>query len=138
MEISTTKERIYHKGSHTVHSCIYHVIWCPKYRRPVLVGEVETRLKELIMEQALNVSAKVVELEVMPDHVHLLIDIDPTIGIHKTISKIKGYTSNKLRGEFPDIKSKLPTMWSRSKFIATVGSVSLEVVKRYIEDQKGK
>ncbi len=73
----------------------------------------------------------------MPDHVHLLISTNPKIGIYTIVSKIKGYTSNTLRKEFKEIKSKLPTMWSSSKFISSVGSVTLEVVKRYIEDQRG-
>ena len=77
-------------------------------------------------------------MEVMPDHVHLLLDADPTIGINTTVSRIKGKTSHILKREFPELKRKLPTLWTRSKFIATVGSVSLDVVKQYIEDQKGK
>ncbi len=80
----------------------------------------------------------VLEMEVMPDHVHLLLDVDPTIGINMTVSRIKGKTSHILKREFPELKRKLPTLWTRSKFIATVGSVSLDVVKQYIEDQKGK
>ena len=80
----------------------------------------------------------ILEMEVMPDHVHLLLDVDPTIGINILVSRIKGKTSNVLNKEFPELKRKLPTLWTRSKFIATVGSVSLDVVKRYIENQKGK
>ena len=77
---------------------------------------------------------KVLEMEVMPDHVHLLLDVDPTIGINMLVSRIKGRTAHYLRIEFPELKSKLPTLWTRSKFIATVGSVSLDVVKQYIEN----
>lgn len=80
----------------------------------------------------------VLEMEVMPDHVHLLLDVDPTIGINVIVSRIKGRTSNVLCREFPELRRKLPTLWTRSKFIATVGSVSLDVVKQYIENQKGK
>ena len=80
----------------------------------------------------------VLEMEVMPDHVHLLLDVDPTIGINTIVSRIKGRTSNVLNREFPELQSKLPTLWTRSKFIATVGSVSLDVVKKYIENQKGQ
>lgn len=80
----------------------------------------------------------VLEMEVMPDHVHLLLDVDPTIGINMIVSRIKGKTSNVLNQEFPELRRKLPTLWTRSKFIATVGSVSLDVVKQYIQDQKGK
>lgn len=80
----------------------------------------------------------VLEMEVMPDHVHLLLDVDPTIGVDLIVSRIKGKTSNILNKEFPELKRKLPTLWTRSKFIASVGSVSLDVVKKYIENQKGK
>ncbi len=72
----------------------------------------------------------------MPDHVHLLLDVDPRIGIDKIVGKIKGYTSFQLRDEFPWLKKRLPTLWTRSKFISTVGAVTLEVVQKYIEDQK--
>ena len=78
----------------------------------------------------------VIEMEVMPDHVHLLLDIDPTIGVNIVVSRIKGKTAHILNREFPELQRKLPTLWTRSKFIATVGSVSLDVVKKYIEDQK--
>ncbi|MBQ3455891.1 MAG: IS200/IS605 family transposase [Synergistaceae bacterium] len=75
-------------------------------------------------------------MEVMPEHVYLLLDIDPTIGVNVVVSRIKGKTAHILNKEFSELTRKLPTLWTRSKFIATVGSVSLEVVKKYIEDQK--
>ena len=78
----------------------------------------------------------VIEMEVMPDHVHMLLDVDPTIGVNVVIARIKGKTAHILNKEFPELTRKLPTLWTRSKFIATVGSVSLEVVKKYIESQK--
>lgn len=76
------------------------------------------------------------EMEIMSDHVHLLISVSPKIGIFPTINKIKGYTSNTLRKEYSELKTKLSTLWTHSKFISTVGSVSLETVKKYIEGQK--
>lgn len=88
------------------------------------------------MEEANNFY--VIEMEVMPDHVHLLLDVDPTVGINTVVSRIKGKTSNILNKEFPELQRRLPTLWTRSKFIATVGSVSLDIVKKYIENQKGK
>ena len=121
-----------------VYSCQYHVIWCPKYRRKVLVNDVEKRLKELLQEKANEINVEIIEMEVMPDHIHLLLDVSPDFGIHKAVSLLKGYTSNKLRKEFPPLKKRLPALWTRSKFISTVGSVSLDVVKKYIEDQKDK
>ena len=122
----------------TVYCCRYHVIFCPKYRRSVLREPIAERFKEVVysLEEANNF--KVLEMEVMPDHVHLLLDVDPTVGINIIVSRIKGRTSNVLNREFPELKRKLPTLWTRSKFIATVGSVSLDTVKAYIENQKGK
>jgi putative transposase len=79
---------------------------------------------------------EVLDMEVMPDHVHLLLDVDPKIGIYSVITKIKGYTSKQLREEFPALKKRIPTLWTHSKFISSVGSVTLDVVKRYIEEQK--
>ncbi len=88
------------------------------------------------MEKQEEYGYEVLDMEVMPDHVHLLLDVDPKIGIYNVITKIKGYTSKQLREEFPALKKRIPTLWTRSKFISSVGSVTLDVVKRYIEEQK--
>ena len=129
---------IYRTTEKTIYSCRYHMISYPKYRRKVLSEPIAKRLKEVVysLEDANNF--KVLEMEVLPDHVHLLLDVDPTVGINIIVSRIKGKTSNVLNREFPELKRKLPTLWTRSKFIATVGSVSIDVVKQYIENQKGK
>ena len=137
MEIQN-KAKGYRKGDHMIFSCQYHVIFCPKYRRPILKGEIETRLKNLILEKQEKYDYTVMDMEVMPDHVHLLLDINPKVGVFYVVNQIKGYTSRVMRNEFPEIKRRLPTLWTRSKFISSVGAVTLEVVKRYIEDQKGK
>lgn len=128
----------YHSSHSWVYSCQYHVVFCPKYRRPVLDNGVDERLKELILQQQEEYEYLVLGMEVMADHVHLLLDVNPQIGIKSVVSKIKGFTSHELREEFPSLKSRLPTLWTRSKFVSTVGSVSMSVVMKYIEDQKGK
>lgn len=128
----------YHTDHSIIYSCQYHVVWCPKYRRKVLTGAVDPRLKELILEKQEEYGYQVINLEVMPDHVHLLIDVDPRIGIIKIVGMIKGYTSHQLRLEFPWLKKRLPTLWTRSKFISTVGAVTLEMVQSYIDNQKGQ
>lgn len=135
MEIKNHSKR-YKSTKHLVYSCQYHVIFCSKYRRKVLTGDIETRLKELILEKQEEYSYEVLDMEVMPDHVHLLLDVDPMIGIITVVSKIKGYTSKQLREEFPLLKKRIPTLWTHSRFISTVGAVTLEVVKKYIEEQK--
>jgi putative transposase len=130
-------DKTYQQDNSIIYSCQYHVVFCPKYRRKVLTGGIDPRLKELILEKQDDYGYKIIDMEVMPDHVHLLIDVDPRMGIVKIVGQIKGYTAHVLRKEFPALKSRLPTLWTRSKFISTAGTVSLEVVKRYIEDQKG-
>lgn len=126
----------YKNIKYLVYSCQYHVIFCPKYRRKVLTGDIEKRLKELILEKQEEYGYEVIDMEVMPDHVHLLLDVNPMIGVVTVVSKIKGYTSKQLREEFPSLKKRIPTLWTHSRFISTVGAVTLEVVKKYIEEQK--
>lgn len=129
-------EKEYHSDHSIVYSCQYHVIFCPKYRRAVLVNGIDARCVELILEKQAEYGYKVIAIEVMPDHVHLILDVDPRIGIVDIVGKIKGYTAHVLRKEYPSLKSRLPSLWTRSKFVSTVGSVSLEVVKCYIDSQK--
>ncbi|MDT0306069.1 IS200/IS605 family transposase [Streptomyces sp. DSM 44917] len=116
--------------------CAFHVVWCPKYRRRVLGGGIEARLKEIIREVVTEKGAWLVELEVMPDHVHLLVEVDPRFGVHRLVKAIKGRSSPVLREEFPALKSRLPTLWTNNYFVATVGQAPLEVVKKYVENQK--
>lgn len=123
-------------NNNVVYSCKYHVVWCPKYRRKILTDGIELRLKELLLEYARKLSVIVLELEVMPDHVHILLEVDPQFGIHRTVKALKGYTSRMLRSEFPTLKTKLPTLWTNSYFVATIGGVTIDVVKQYIENQK--
>ena len=118
--------------------CKYHVVFCPKYRRKVLINGVDARLKELLNSKARELRTDIVEMDVRPDHVYLLIQCDPQFGIHRVIKQLKGYTSHVLRQEFPFLTRKLPSLWTNSYFVATVGAVQLDVVKRYIEDQKGQ
>jgi putative transposase len=125
-------------NSNIAFQCAFHVVWCPKYRRRVLGGRIEERLKQLIREVIEEKGAWLVELDVMPDHVHLLVEVDPQFGIHKLVKAIKGRTSRLLREEFSALKSKLPTLWTNSYFVATVGGAPLDVVKRYVENQKNR
>jgi len=136
MEINRTPKS-YHTDHSIVYSCQYHVIFCPKYRRPVLVDAVAGRLKELFLEKQAEYGYTVMQMEVMPDHVHLLLDVDPRVGIAAVVAKIKRYTSHTLREQYPWLKKRLPTLWTRSKFISTVGAVTLETVQQYIASQKG-
>ena len=118
------------------YSCKYHVVWCPKYRRKVLDGNIASRLKELVYEIAGDIQVDIIEMEIMPDHVHLLMEVDPQFGIHRAVKAIKGKTSRLLRSEFRTLRSRLPSLWTNSYFVSTVGGAPLEVIKQYIENQK--
>lgn len=131
-------EKQYHTSAHLVYSCQYHVIFCPKYRRKVLTGEIEKRLSEIFAEVAQTYQFEIIEQEIMPDHVHLIVDVNPRFGIMEAVTKLKGISSRTLRKEFSSLRTRLPSLWTRSAFISSVGAVTLEVVKRYIEEQKGK
>ena len=126
----------YKSNHHVVYSCKYHVVWCPKYRRRVLVRGVDDRLKDIIHQVAQEHDAEVIEMEVMPEHVHLLVEVDPQYGIHKLVKQLKGRSSRLLRQEFPWLTSRLPSLWTNSYFVSTVGGAPLAVIKQYIEQQK--
>ena len=97
---------------------------------------MDLRLKELIKSVADEIHVDIIEMEIMPDHVHILLEVDPQYGIHKAIKAIKGRTSRVLRQEFPWLRSRLPTLWTNSYFCSTVGRAPLSVIKQYIENQK--
>ena len=113
----------------------YHVVWCPKYRRPVLTEAVNTRCEELIRAKAGEHGWRIVALEVMPDYVHLSVKTHPADSPSYVANQLKGFTSGVLRQEFPHLRSRLPTLWSRSYFVATVGAVSAATVRKYIDTQ---
>ena len=119
----------YKSNNNVIYSCKYHVVFCPKYRRPVLVDGVDDCLKELIKETCDQLNVEIIEMEIMPDHVHLLMEVDPQYGIHKAVKRIKGYSSRVLRQEFPWLKSRIPTLWTNSYFVSTVGGAPLSVIK---------
>ena len=126
----------YRSNNNVVFSCKYHVVWCPKYRRKVLQGAIAERLKELIEQKCSDIRVDIIEMELMPDHVHLLIEVDPQFGVNRAVRAIKGFSSRTLRKEFPSLKTRLPTLWTNSYFVSTVGGAPLEVIKQYIENQK--
>jgi putative transposase len=116
----------------------YHILWCSKYRRPVLVDAVADRLRVLLAEKAAELGMTIHALEVVPDHVHLFVETDPTRCVAEIVNRLKGYTSRVLRQEYPSLRSRLPTLWSRSYFAGSVGHVSAATIERYIAEQKGK
>jgi putative transposase len=126
----------YKSNRNVVYSCKYHVVWTPKFRRPVLVNGVDERLTAILGDVVAETRSELLGVEVMPDHVHLLVEVDPQFGIHRFVKLCKGRSSRLLRHEFPALKSRLPTLWTNSYFVSTVGGSPLAVVKQYIEDQK--
>lgn len=126
----------YKSNCNVVYSCKYHVVWCPKYRRKVLVSGVNERLKSLVQEICNEHNFGLIEMEVMPDHVHLLIEVDPQFGIYRAMKLIKGTTSRILRQEFPWLRSRIPNLWTNSYFVSIVGGAPLSAIKKYIENQK--
>jgi putative transposase len=121
---------------HAVYNINYHFVWIPKFRRPVLVNGIPERLEELIRQKTKELSGEVIELVIQPDHVHLFCSFPPTIAPYQIMHRIKGYTAHVLRREFPHLNSRLPNLWTRSYYVGTAGSVSANVIERFIEEQR--
>lgn len=120
-----------------VYNIGYHLIWCPKYRRSVLVGQVADRLSVLLDERAAGLAVSIEMIEVMPDHLHLFVKAPPTLAPHHIVQQLKGHTSRVLRQEFPSLRSRLPSLWTRSYYCESVGHISEATVCHYIASQKG-
>jgi putative transposase len=124
--------------NHSKFNISYHIIFCPKYRRKVLVSGIDVRCKELLVEKATENEWVIERMEVMPDHVHLFVKATPNDAPNHIVSQLKGYTAFKLRNEFPHLKKQLPSLWTRSYYVETIGHISEATIKKYIEDQKSK
>lgn len=125
----------YQSNRNVVFSSKYHLVWCPKYRRGVLTGPVEARLIEIIGGVCDEHDVDILGVETMPDHVHLLVEVDPSFGVARLVRLVKGRSSRLLRQEFPHLR-RLPSLWTNSWFCSTVGGAPIEVVRRYVENQK--
>ena len=128
----------YRVNAGSVFSLKYHLVWCPKYRKRILTGALGKRLRELLYQKAKEIKAEIPALEIRPDHVHLFVKSDPTMAPARLAAQFKGFTSHQLREEFPWLKSYLPSLWSRSYYIGSLGAVSKVTVKRYIANQKSR
>jgi putative transposase len=115
----------------------YHIVFCPKYRRKLLVGGIKKRLEEIMFDVALENGWEIISREVMPDHVHLFISADVRSRPEIVVKRFKGRSSRYLRNEFPELL-KMPTLWTRSYFLSTAGNVSASTIKKYIEQQWDK
>lgn len=126
------------KSRSATYNIAYHLIWCPKYRRKVFVKGIDIRLKELLLEKAKDLNVIIESIEVMPDHVHIFVKCEPTDNPQYLVKNFKGYTSRFLKLEFPTLKSKLPCLWTRSYYCESVGHISEDSIKKYIDQQKNK
>jgi len=115
----------------------YHLVWCPKRRKKVLVNKIVKRLKEIFNQVAKEKDIDILTLEVMPDHLHLFVSCQPQMTIHKLVKAFKGRSSNILRKEFPELL-KLPSLWTNSYFVSTAGNISDKTIQKYIENQSKK
>jgi|SRR5688572_20519225 putative transposase len=126
----------YKKHVGSVYTLHYHFVWCSKYRRKVLHGAIADRLIELLHQKANQLGVTVEGLDVLPDHVHLFVAASPTDAPQYLANQFKGYSSRVLRDQFPALKSRLPSLWSRSYYVGSAGHVSVDIIQKYIEQQK--
>ena len=127
----------YDHSETSVHYMNYHFVWCPKYRRRVLAGEIKNVLDGLIRKKVVELESEVLSLVIAPDHVHLFVKTNPRIAPNKLVGMVKGFTSHELRSKFPELRTRLPTLWTRSYFVSTHGHVSDAMIRAYIEEQEG-
>ncbi len=128
----------YWTGAHTKHRLRYHLVFIPKYRKRVLEGKVAARLEQLL-RQACEVNRwSLEEIAIQPDHVHLLVQVQPKFSVSTVMKRLKGGSSHVLRAEFPELAEFLwgKSFWAVGYFAATVGVVEGSVVTEYIRAQQ--
>jgi len=124
----------YKHSRNQVYLINYHLIWCPKRRKRVFIGEVRDRLEQILKGVAEEKRIEILNLSISPDHLHLFVSCYPQLPIHKLVKALKGRSSRILRQEFPHLL-KLPSLWTNSYFVSTAGNVSNPTIQRYIEAQ---
>lgn len=126
------------KTRHCVYHINYHFVWCPKYRRHVLVGQIRERLKELLHDCVTALDGEIIEMVIQSDHIHLFVSFPPSVAPSQAAHRLKGATSFYLRREFPKLKRFAKTLWTPSYYVGTAGHVSSEAIEKYINAQKGQ
>ncbi len=116
----------------------YHIVWCTKYRRKIIVNNFEEDLKSILISICDDNGWEIIELETMPDHIHIFLKSDMRSSPHKVISQLKGRSSFELRQKYGWLKTRLPCLWTRSYYIDSIGNANSETIKKYIINQKGK
>jgi putative transposase len=136
--MNTTNQHLeYQRDEHRVHLIVYHLIWCPRRRKSILVGKVKDRCQQLIEEKCKDQGWLILSLAIAPDHIHVFVRVWPANSAADVVKQLKGVTSFYLRKEFQEVTSKLPSLWTRSYFASTAGKVSKETIQRYMDAQKG-
>ncbi|MDQ2906593.1 MAG: IS200/IS605 family transposase [Chloroflexota bacterium] len=137
METTHPPQLDYQRDEHRVHLIVYHIIWCPKRRKPILTGSLKDRCQTLIEEKCQEKGWNILTLAIQPDHLHLFVRVWPSDSAAEVVKELKGYTSFHLRQEFAPLLKKLPSTWTRSYFASTAGAVSAHTIQQYIDAQKG-
>lgn len=127
----------YWSGAHSKHRLMYHLVWIPKYRKRVLKGAIAERLKELLYQCAYVNRWEISELNIQPDHVHMMVQLRPDISLSKSVQLFKGGSSRLIRQEFPELEEFLwgNSFWGDGYFAETVGRVNEEKIREYIKNQ---
>lgn len=133
----TEQQLEYQRDEHRVHLIVYHLIWCPRRRKAILIGKVKDRCQQLIEDKCKDQGWLMLALAIQPDHIHVFVRVWPSDSAADVVKALKGVTSFHLRKEFREVTSKLPSLWTRSYFASTAGNVSKETIQHYIEAQKG-
>lgn len=127
----------FQRDEHRVHLIVYHLVWTPKRRKAILVGSVADDCRALIERKCEERGWAILQLAIQPDHVHLFVRAWPEVSASEIVRQCKGLTSHELRTKYPELKRRLPSLWTRSFFAATAGNVSQETIQKYIAAQKG-
>ena len=125
-----------HRTSHAVYEATYHLVWCPKYRKRILSGEIRKRVKELFLEIASQFDLDIQECEIAEDHVHLLISFPPRYSVSKVVAILKSISGSKILKEYSNVRKRLWAghLWEQGYFFRTVGEqVTDDVIKKYIQ-----
>jgi REP-associated tyrosine transposase len=137
MKTTDTNRMDYQRDEHRVHLIVYHLIWCPKRRKAILTGQLADRLIQLLQQKSAEKGWDLLEVAVEVDHLHVVLRVWPSDSAAEVVKELKGFTSFHLRKEFASLLSKLPSLWTRSYFASTAGTISAETISAYIEAQKG-
>lgn len=123
------------RNRNCVYQTAYHVIWCAKYRKQILVGEVAQTMSDILDMICVKNNWPIITKEVQPDHIHLFLTIPPAIAVASAVKILKGASALKLFVQFPELKKQLwgGHLWAPSYYVGTAGNVSAETIQRYIE-----